>query len=135
MDTRWITDTRRVRVRIQIRTHEHKWVWVWVWFYLVGMDTRTIYPRSTRPIATPSCAFSLPCPAAGCCVRLWYPSRVRWLALVERAPSSYRRLCLPPPARSPVVDSPSGSVAPPHQSPSKQDSTAPASLNTSTTNT
>ena len=52
-DIRWITDIRRVRVRIQIRTHERKWVWVWVWFYLVGMDTRTIYPRSTRPIAIP----------------------------------------------------------------------------------
>jgi hypothetical protein len=41
---------------IQIRTHERKWVWVWVWFYLVGMDTRTIYSRSTRPIAIPRCA-------------------------------------------------------------------------------
>jgi hypothetical protein len=48
-----VTDIRRVR--IQIRTHERKWVWVWVWFYLVGMDTRTIYPRSTRLIAIPSC--------------------------------------------------------------------------------
>jgi hypothetical protein len=53
-DIRWITDTRRVRVWIQIRTHKRKWVWVWVWFYLVGMDTRTIYPRFTRPIAIPS---------------------------------------------------------------------------------
>jgi hypothetical protein len=50
-DIRWITDIRRVRVRIQIRTHERKWVWVW--FYLVGMDTRTIYSCSTRPIAIP----------------------------------------------------------------------------------
>jgi hypothetical protein len=53
-DICWITDTWRVRVWIHIRTHERKWVWVWVWFYLVGMDTRTIYPRSIRPIAIPS---------------------------------------------------------------------------------
>jgi hypothetical protein len=57
-DIRWITDTRRVRVRIQIRTHERKWVWVWIWFYLVGIDTRTIYPRSTRPIVIPTCSLS-----------------------------------------------------------------------------
>jgi hypothetical protein len=44
-DIRWIMDTR------QIRTHERKWVWVWIEFYLAGMDTRTIYPCSTRPIA------------------------------------------------------------------------------------
>jgi hypothetical protein len=59
MDIRWITDTQQVRLRIQIRTHEHKWVWVWVWFYLVGMDTRTIYLRSTRPIAIPNSGCTL----------------------------------------------------------------------------
>jgi hypothetical protein len=52
-DIHWIADTRQVRVWIQIRTHERKWVWVG--FYLVGMDMRTIYPRSTRPIAIPTC--------------------------------------------------------------------------------
>jgi hypothetical protein len=57
-DIHWITDTRRVRVLIQISTHERKWVWVWVWFYLVGMDTQTIYPRSTRPIAIPTRALA-----------------------------------------------------------------------------
>jgi hypothetical protein len=51
-DIHWIADTWRVRVWIQICTHERKWVWVG--FYLVGMDTRTIYPRSTRPIAIPT---------------------------------------------------------------------------------
>jgi hypothetical protein len=50
----WIADTRRVRVRIQIHTHKHLWVRIWVEFYLVGMDSRTIYPYTTRPIAIPS---------------------------------------------------------------------------------
>jgi hypothetical protein len=50
----WITDTRRVRVWIQIRTHERLWVRVWVEFCLAGMDSRTIYPCTTRPIAIPS---------------------------------------------------------------------------------
>jgi hypothetical protein len=51
----WIVDTRRVRVWIQIHTHERLWVRVWVEFCLVGMDSRTIYPCTTRPIAIPTC--------------------------------------------------------------------------------
>ena len=50
----WIADTRRVRVWIQIHTHERLWVRVWVEFCLAGMDSRTIYPCTTRPIAIPS---------------------------------------------------------------------------------
>jgi hypothetical protein len=50
----WIADTRRVRVWIQIHTHERLWVRVWIEFCLVGMDSRTIYPCTTRPIAIPS---------------------------------------------------------------------------------
>ena len=50
----WIADTRRVRVWIQIHTHERLWVWVWIEFCLVGMDSRTIYPCTTRPIVIPS---------------------------------------------------------------------------------
>jgi hypothetical protein len=53
-DIHWIADTRRVRVWIQIHTHERLWVWVWIEFCLVGMDSRTIYPCTTRPIAIPS---------------------------------------------------------------------------------
>jgi hypothetical protein len=49
----WIANTQRVRVWIQIHTHGRLWVQVWVKFYLVGMDSRTIYPCSTRPIAIP----------------------------------------------------------------------------------
>jgi hypothetical protein len=41
----WIAD---------IHTHEHLWVRVWVEFCLVGMDSRTIYPCTTRPIAIPT---------------------------------------------------------------------------------
>jgi hypothetical protein len=52
MDIHWIVDTRRVRVWIQIYTHER--LWVWVEFCLVGMDSRTIYPCTTRPIAIPN---------------------------------------------------------------------------------
>jgi hypothetical protein len=51
----WIADTRRVRVWIQIHTHERLWVRVWVEFCLAGMDLRTIYPCTTRPIAIPKC--------------------------------------------------------------------------------
>ena len=50
----WIADTRRVRVWIQIHTHERLWVRVWVEFCLAGMDSRTIYPCTTRPIAIPT---------------------------------------------------------------------------------
>jgi hypothetical protein len=49
----WIADTRRVRVWIQIHTHECLWVQVWVEFCLAGMDSRTIYLCTTRPIAIP----------------------------------------------------------------------------------
>jgi hypothetical protein len=50
----WIADTRRVRVWIQVHTHERLWVPVWVEFCLAGMDSRTIYSCTTRPIAIPS---------------------------------------------------------------------------------
>jgi hypothetical protein len=50
----WITDTRRVRVWIQIHTHGRLWVRVWVEFCLAGMDLRTIYPYTTRPINIPT---------------------------------------------------------------------------------
>jgi hypothetical protein len=49
----WIADTRWVWVWIQIHTHERLWVWVWVEFCLAGMDSRTIYLCTTRPIAIP----------------------------------------------------------------------------------
>jgi hypothetical protein len=49
----WIADIRRVWVWIQIHTHERLWVRVWVEFRLAGMDLRTIYPCTTRPIAIP----------------------------------------------------------------------------------
>jgi hypothetical protein len=54
MGIHWIADTRRVRVWIQIHTHERLWVRVWVEFCLVGMDSRTIYLCTTRPIAIPT---------------------------------------------------------------------------------
>jgi hypothetical protein len=50
----WIADTRRVRVWIQIHTHERLWIRVWVEFWLAGMDSRTIYPCTTHPIAIPT---------------------------------------------------------------------------------
>jgi hypothetical protein len=50
----WIADTRRVRVWIQIHTHKRLWVRIWVEFCLAGMDSRTIYPCTTRPIAIPN---------------------------------------------------------------------------------
>jgi hypothetical protein len=50
----WIADTRRVRVWVEIHIHERLWVRVWVKFCLTGMDSRTIYPRTTHPIAIPS---------------------------------------------------------------------------------
>jgi hypothetical protein len=50
---RRITDTRRVRVWVQIHIHERLWVRVCVEFCLAGMDSRTIYPRTTHPIAIP----------------------------------------------------------------------------------
>jgi hypothetical protein len=52
-DIHWIADTRRVRLWIQIHTHERLWVRVWVKFCLAGMDSWTIYPCTTRPIAIP----------------------------------------------------------------------------------
>jgi hypothetical protein len=53
MGIRWIADTRRVRVWVEIHTHEHLWVRIWIEFCLAGMDSRTIYPRTTHPIAIP----------------------------------------------------------------------------------
>jgi hypothetical protein len=50
----WIADTRRVRVWIHIHTHEHLWVRIWVQFCLAGMNSRTIYPCTTCPIAIPT---------------------------------------------------------------------------------
>jgi hypothetical protein len=50
----WIADTWRVRVWIQIHTHKRLWVRVWVEFCLAGMDSRTLYPCTTRPIAIPN---------------------------------------------------------------------------------
>jgi hypothetical protein len=50
---RRIADTRRVWVWVEIRTHERFWVLVRVEFYLAGIDLRTIYPRTTHPIAIP----------------------------------------------------------------------------------
>jgi hypothetical protein len=50
----WIADTRRVWVWIQIHTHKRLWVQVWVEFCLVGMDSRTIYPCTTHPLAIPT---------------------------------------------------------------------------------
>jgi hypothetical protein len=46
--------TRRVWVWIEIYTHESLWVQVWIEFCLAGMDSLTIYPRTTHPIAIPS---------------------------------------------------------------------------------
>jgi hypothetical protein len=57
---RQIVDTRRVRVWAEIHTHERLWVRVWVEFCLAGMDSRTIYPRTTHPIDIPSFNFRLP---------------------------------------------------------------------------
>jgi hypothetical protein len=50
-----IADTRRVRVWVEI--HSHECLWVWVEFCLASMDSRTIYPRTTHPIAIPSLPF------------------------------------------------------------------------------
>jgi hypothetical protein len=56
---RRIADTQRVRVWVEIHTHERLWVRVWVEFCLAGMDSRTIYPRTTHPIAIPTLAYPL----------------------------------------------------------------------------
>jgi hypothetical protein len=49
---RRITDTRRVWV--EIHTHERLWIRVLVEFCLTGMDSRTIYLRTTHRIAIPT---------------------------------------------------------------------------------
>jgi hypothetical protein len=43
---------------IQIHTHERLWVRAWVVFCLAGMDSRTLYPCTTRPITIPNCNYS-----------------------------------------------------------------------------
>lgn len=48
---RHVADTRRIRVWVQIHTHERIWVWDWFEPCLTGMDSWTIYPCPTRPIA------------------------------------------------------------------------------------
>jgi hypothetical protein len=54
MDICRIADTRRVQVWVEIHTYERLWARVWVGFCHAGMDSRTIYPRTTHPIAIPS---------------------------------------------------------------------------------
>jgi hypothetical protein len=58
-----IADTWRVRVDIHI--YELLWVQVWIKFCLADMDSQTIYPYSTHPIAIPSGDASMP--SGGAC--------------------------------------------------------------------
>jgi hypothetical protein len=58
MGIRRIANIRRVRVWVEIHTHERLWVRVWVEFCVAGMNSQTIYLRTTHPIAIPSSARS-----------------------------------------------------------------------------